>query len=208
VSEIASHDVNNERQVQSLPSFTSVVTVLHGGMEPPASEANLLLPIAYWSAPALKVQGWKPCYRYTATDLAWEGNETRDKQRSRDVSKSHSAAEKLLEPPEAIPKIRMHDKTGNDADAFSWHAALLEALLSPSSPFTPHSPTTFQGPPDPRYLSRRSANRILILSHILPATSNPEGIMLTRSPPTSQPQLRIGFVALLFQGLSEGLCTR
>lgn len=100
----------------------------------------------------------------------------------------------------------MHDKTGNDADAFSWHAALLEALLSPSSPFTPHSPTTFQGPPDPRYLSRRSANRILILSHILPATSNPEGIMLTRSPPTSQPQLRIGFVALLFQGLSEGLC--
>jgi len=53
VSEIASHDVNNERQVQSLPSFTSVVTVLHGGMEPPASETNLLLPIAYWSAPAL-----------------------------------------------------------------------------------------------------------------------------------------------------------
>lgn len=40
--------------MQSLLAFTSVVTVLHGGMEPPARETSTLLPKVYWSAPASK----------------------------------------------------------------------------------------------------------------------------------------------------------
>lgn len=59
--------------------------------------------------------------------------------------------------PKRLQRSGSTTRTGNDADAFPWHAALLEALPSPPSLSTPHSPTASEGPSDPRHLSRRSS---------------------------------------------------